>query len=428
MARSCPEVLEKLQSVGAEVLLPQEQWPAHRVNGTLPTAVVCPHREQQLVDVVKVCREGQAVLVAAGGAHQLDQLCATRDDRPVVVVSTRNLKQVVEYTYEDMTITLQAGMSFSELNEITSAFGQHLPVDPPNSESATIGGMVATNTSGPRRLMHGAVAGFVLGGSMVMADGALIHSGARTVKSVAGYDLHKLFVGSHGALGIVTQVTLKLKPIPEDFRIVEIRASGIEDAEHISGQLLRGQTRPSMMELFDSLAARELNRQLAPGQVLLLVGYEDATESVDWQISHLRATSRAHMQALDQEASQDLYRQIVEWPARECDYAFEVIMLGASWSRLMEYCATQRIMAIARVGSGLVYGRGQGQPTWELADQLRRYAGTSGSVRFQTLPQGCSVSRWGPMDQARKWMRAVKEKFDPHSVFPWPGFLGPAVT
>src|SRR6478736_2819398 len=126
------------------------------------------------------------------------------------------------YPARDMTITVQAGVTIARLRDVLKAEGQQLPVDVPFPDRATLGGAVATNASGPRRFGHGTLRDYVIGISVVDDRGEEMKGGGRVVKNVAGYDLMKLYTGSLGTLGIITQLTLKVKPRPEASRWVVI--------------------------------------------------------------------------------------------------------------------------------------------------------------------------------------------------------------
>ena len=130
-------------------------------------------------------------------------------------ISLAEIKRVVDYPARDMTITVDAGLRVSELQELLATEGQRLPIDVPLANRATIGGIVATNTSGPGRFGHGTLRDYVIGISAVDARGRLFSAGGRVVKNVAGYDICKLLVGSLGTLAVITRVTFKLRPVAE---------------------------------------------------------------------------------------------------------------------------------------------------------------------------------------------------------------------
>ncbi|MFK7779245.1 MAG: FAD-binding oxidoreductase, partial [Gimesia sp.] len=135
-------------------------------------------------------------------------------------ICTSQLNKVIDYPIRDMTITVEAGMRIDQLNEIISAEGQRLPIDVPQSNRATLGGVIATNTSGPKRFSSGTIRDYVIGISAIDGKGNLFKSGGRVVKNVAGYDLKKMLVGSLGTLAVISQVSLNLRPKPETMCMV----------------------------------------------------------------------------------------------------------------------------------------------------------------------------------------------------------------
>src|SRR3954454_14472916 len=179
-----------------------------------------PASAADLADIVRrggpACRspaDGTAVYPVGGGT-MLDY--GLPPARPGVAVDLRSLDKVVDFPARDMTITVEAGITIARLDEITRAEGLHLPIDVPDPERATLGGAIACNVSGPRRYGYGTLRDYILGITTVNDRGELVSAGGRVVKNVAGYDLMKLHTGALGTLGVITQVTLKLRPVPEE--------------------------------------------------------------------------------------------------------------------------------------------------------------------------------------------------------------------
>src|SRR5205814_7557519 len=184
------------------------------IDGFGPIPVVEPVTVAEVSGVVRrAAQEGQAIY-PLGGRTMLD--LGLPPGRPGLAVSTTALSQVIDYPARDMTITVQAGITLARLQELLRAENQRLPVDVPQSERATLGGALAVNVSGPRRYGFGTFRDYVIGITVVNDEGHEAKAGGRVVKNVAGYDLCKLHIGALGTLGIITQVTLKLKPRPEE--------------------------------------------------------------------------------------------------------------------------------------------------------------------------------------------------------------------
>jgi glycolate oxidase FAD binding subunit len=132
---------------------------------------------------------------------------------PDVELSTVGLDEIVEHNVGDLTAVLQAGVPLSRAQERFAEAGQMLAIDPPD-KGATVGGVVATNDSGPLRSRYGGIRDLVVGMRVALADGTVAKSGGKVIKNVAGYDLAKLFVGSFGSLGAILEVSVRLHPLP----------------------------------------------------------------------------------------------------------------------------------------------------------------------------------------------------------------------
>ena len=144
---------------------------------------------------------------------------------PDLIVDTAKLNRIIEHEPADLIATAEAGVTLHEFNAELAKRGQWLPLDPPDDGRATLGGVVATGLAGPQRIGYGSPRTFVIGMKVVLADGTQIKAGGRVVKNVAGYDLCKLFTGSYGTLGIITQLTFKLRPLPQSSTTILARGN-----------------------------------------------------------------------------------------------------------------------------------------------------------------------------------------------------------
>jgi glycolate oxidase subunit GlcD len=189
------------------------------------SVIVSPASAEEISEVMKLAsREGWKVLPAGGGTW----LKSKAD----LIVSTQRLNQIIEHEPADLIAVAQAGVKLVDFNAKLVENGQWLPLDPPDDGRATIGGVVATGIGGPQQFGYGRPRGSVIGMKVVLADGSLIKVGGRVVKNVAGYDLCKLFTGSFGSLGIITEVNFKLRPRPA--REATVIAKGtVEDLRKI---------------------------------------------------------------------------------------------------------------------------------------------------------------------------------------------------
>lgn len=232
-----------------------------------------PSSVADLCDLVKRTRAAKHGLYPVGGRTTLD--IGLPPSKPGAACDTTALASVIDYPARDMTITAQAGITVADLQAVLAKEGQWLPIDVASPDRATLGGAVAVNASGPRRYGYGTLRDYVIGISFVTDDSVEVKAGGRVVKNVAGYDLMKLQIGALGTLGVVTQLTLKVKPKPEAAATVTLNCdspalTGVLDA------LAASRTRPVAVEL-----AR------AGDSWAITVGFEEKTAAVKWQVSAL---------------------------------------------------------------------------------------------------------------------------------------------
>lgn len=175
------------------------------------------HRPTSVADAGGLIRQAAAdhhAIYPLGGRTALD--IGVPPSKPGIALDLRGLNAIIDYPAADMTVTVQAGTTVSALQAELAKHKQWLPVDFARSDLATIGGAIAVNASGPRRLGYGTLRDYLIGISFLTDAGEEVKGGGRVVKNVAGYDLMKLHLGALGTLGVITQLTFKVKPVPED--------------------------------------------------------------------------------------------------------------------------------------------------------------------------------------------------------------------
>ena len=236
--------------------------------------------------VARRVAEGHA-LYPQGGSTALDYGGVPR--KPGVAIDLRGLDRVVDYPVADMTITVEAGITLESLRRTLAEHGQRLTLEAPQADRATLGGIFATNASGPRRFALGRARDQIIGVRFVNARGEVIKGGGRVVKNVAGYNLPKLLTGSMGTLGIIAELTLKVWPLPEASALAWIRFRRLADAAQAIDRLNTSGTRPVAIELLNGLAASEVGREwgLPVEDWVVVVGFEDNAQSVAWQTDRL---------------------------------------------------------------------------------------------------------------------------------------------
>lgn len=342
-----------------------------------------------------------------GGATALE--FGTPPARPGVALALTHLNRIVDYPVQDLTITVEAGMTVATLQRTLAAEGQRVPVDVPDAERATLGGALAVDAHGPRRLGYGRFRDWVIGMTTINDRGELCKSGGRVVKNVAGYDLAKLMIGSSGGLGVISQVTLKLQPRPAAtalvaFPIVDIAAT--LDALHAS------QTRPVAVELLNDEAARIVG-ELPAGWVGLVL-FEDNPEAVRWQVEQLakelaRAVTEVPLTMLD---------SLIASPAvAGCELS---ILAGMKPSQVADFVRPLhgvRVHAHALSGIVRVGVPTMDHPAFEsLGRELLSDPARHAIVRRCPTTWKNRLNMWGPPSPAATLVRRVKEQLDPKGV------------
>jgi glycolate oxidase FAD binding subunit len=406
---------------------------ACRIDELALTAVVRPGTAAELGDLVRrAAAEGQAVY-PLGGRTML--AVGRTPDRPGYGADLRSLSAVVDYPARDMTVTVQAGVAVAELQHVLAAERQRLPVDVPRPDRATLGGALAVNVSGPRRYGHGTLRDYVIGISTVNDEGQETKAGGRVVKNVAGYDLCKLHVGALGTLGVITQVTLKVRPLPETDALV---ALGCEAAalEKLLDRLHTSRTRPACVDVLNSAAARAVASASgwAPPDApwVVVVGYEDAAETMAWQVKQLLAeVGPAGVRGLESRAgaaAAPLWRALTELTYPEdARLSFKANLLpGAVASFCLRVAAAwpDALRLHAHAGSGIVRGHFADALTLDHAQailkELHAAAGDGpGNVALPRCPSEWkrALPVWGRPRGDLELMRAVKSQLDPRRLF-----------
>lgn len=206
------------------------------LNGVKPRTVVAPTNVEGVrTTLLQASREGLAVVPWGGGTRQGLGLPPARYD---VALDLSGLNEVVEYEPADLTVTVQAGMTLGKLQTLLAGHNQALALDPPFADQATVGGTLAANLPGPISHRFGGPRERVIGLRAVLVDGSVVHSGGRVVKNVAGYDLARLFVGSLGTLGVITEVSFKLAALPAVAATALCRTPSIDEAIRTAGLIL----------------------------------------------------------------------------------------------------------------------------------------------------------------------------------------------
>jgi glycolate oxidase FAD binding subunit len=397
-----------------------------RIDEFGPLPVVRPTSAAELGQAVRRAADRGQAVYPVGGRTLLGY--GLPPSKPGVALDVRGLSRVLDYPARDMTVTVQAGITLEALQEVLAAENQRLPLDVPQPDRATLGGVLATNSSGPRRYGFGTARDYVIGISVVNSEGQEVKAGGRVVKNVAGYDLCKLYVGSLGTLGVITQVTLKLRPLPERDALLSLPCTA-EKAGALLDRLHASRTRPVCVELLNPAALRHIDRDCGEDCWAVLIGYEDNTDAVTWQVQQLirELCPGQPVSARVGSAAAPLWQRLAEFAGRaEGGLTFKANLRP---SAVAAFCVqanrlAEGVLLQAHAGSGIVLGHLEGDLTARraavLLQSLRELAAAAGG---QVIVLHCpaawkaELSVWGPPRGDVALMRAVKEKLDPRRLF-----------
>jgi FAD/FMN-containing dehydrogenase len=202
-----------------------------------------------------------------------------RDSSRVESVDLSAFRRVVEYHPEDMTVTVEAGMTWPELQASLGEHDQWLPIDPPLPDFWTVRDVLDHALTGPRRCGYGLVRDWVHGLKIIMANGEIIRTGGKVVKNVAGYDLTKLFIGGRGSLGVIVEATFKVLPKPEAEKFAQVRLQKLEQVEDMLAGIADSNLTPAVLDVHNVPTAGE------PPGVWVVIGFAGAREDVEEQIA-----------------------------------------------------------------------------------------------------------------------------------------------
>ncbi|MCH1626988.1 glycolate oxidase subunit GlcD [Fredinandcohnia quinoae] len=215
----------------------------------MPDAVISPRNKEEISKIVQVCNEYNIPIVPRGsGTNLCAGTCPTEGG---IVLLFKLLNKIVEIDEENLTVTVQPGVITLDLTKAVEAKGLFYPPDPSSMKISTIGGNINENSGGLRGLKYGVTRDYVIALEIVLANGEIIRTGGKLAKDVAGYDLTRLFVGSEGTLGIITEATLKLIPLPETKKTILAQYQDLEAAAKTVSKIIANKIIPTTLEFLD---------------------------------------------------------------------------------------------------------------------------------------------------------------------------------
>jgi glycolate oxidase FAD binding subunit len=397
------------------------------------TKTESPATAAELVAVVRQCIALRTPIYPLGGGTALDYGLPPKV--PGIGLSLANLSRVVDYPARDMTVTVEAGIRVADLQKLLAAERQRLPIDAPQAEQATLGGVIATNTSGPRRYANGTLRDYVIGISAVDGHGTAFKAGGRVVKNVAGYDFCRLLVGSLGTLAVITQVTLKVKPLPEQSAFVVVPFDDLNHAELLIAALSQSRTAPAAIDLLLGPAWNgdpALGDHFSGERGFIAVGLEGTKPEVNWMIATLRAemsnaAAKTSPREVPIQETEALWHRLTDFPAtQDAALALKLCIPPSRVTAMLElllaadpHCSIQ-----AHAGNGILIARFAEFSSTAISKILigslqpaaQRIHGSVTVLRAANPVELTHQAAWGVLGDSAMLMEAVKRQFDPHGL------------
>jgi glycolate oxidase FAD binding subunit len=402
------ETAASLVGVGAT----REGSAGDAVDGVVPRIVVEPSTVEQTGAVVQWASRDKLAMLVRGAGTKLDW--GAVPDRIDLVLSTARLNAVVAHRHGDLTATVQSGATLAGANQALAAHRQWIPLDPPFISSATIGGIVATNDSGPRRHRYGVPRDLIIGVEFLRTDGLMAKGGGIVVKNVAGYDLPRLLTGSFGTLGVIVTATFKLYPLTAGSRTLIVELPKASDLGALTATFLASHLTPTSLEF-------------ATHPLKMMIRFESIDVSVAQQAEHamkLVAERGFAAEALTGQDEADLWDGYDFFDSAD-GALVKVSTLPSDLARTLDeierLAAGAIYHAAGRAGAGvfLLHIPGDVSLQKRIVEGLRGILlpGRGSAVVIRAPRElKAQLDVWGPLGDGLGLMKAVKQQFDPAGV------------
>jgi glycolate oxidase FAD binding subunit len=391
---------------------------------TPPACLVYPATQAELAEVVACAARDRLPMLIFGSGSKLHW--GGLAEGVEVVISTARLSRLVDHAVGDLTVTAEAGMRLTDLQATLQQTSQFLAIDPAYATVATLGGLMATADTGALRQRYGGVRDMLIGFSYVRSDGEAGKAGGRVVKNVAGYDLMKLFTGSYGTLGVISQVTFRIYPQPPTTGTVVLSgtASAIASANRT---LLASALTPTATALIDAQTVNDLAIGSGMG---LVTRFQSSSTSVEKQSKQLLQVGQAlELQGmiLSEADERTLWQQLRERMEDSPNLSTITCKIGLYPAQAIELLTYLETLA-ATHAAGVIYSS-SGIGTLRFSDplprvhtlsEIRQFCQARGgflTVLAAPLAYKQQMETWGYPGNALDVMKRLKHQFDSHNLF-----------
>ncbi|HEX3371846.1 MAG TPA: FAD-binding oxidoreductase, partial [Candidatus Acidoferrales bacterium] len=411
---------------------------AREVCGVRPSAVVAPADAVQISEIVRFAVAEKLAIIPTGGCTKLE--IGSPPSRYDVALDLSRLNHLLAYDPKDLTLGVEPGVRIADLLAALGEQKQFVPLAVPFAERATVGGIVATNSSSPLRHAYGAVRDFCLGMEFVTGEGAQAKSGGRVVKNVTGYDLHKLLIGSLGTLAIITRVNFRTFPLPQAQKTFIASFSGPEAAFEFCRSIAHSVLTPQFVEVADPSAGQlifsgQAFERIQPDRwsaIVTAAGQPAVVERYAQVLGHLAAAvSAAEFLPVEDDAHLVLFERLREFPRLALEAVPNAAIFRLSALPTAMPLLIEKLNAIAKQfgadaatltrASGIVYAvfAAQDSATFDslskTVPEVFRACGQpeiQASAMLEWCPQQLKTAPevvWGPVRPDVELMRRVKQ-------------------
>jgi len=444
-----PPFKEIISIVGENYIFDQSsELEAYFVDGKKPKLVVFPNTVEEISEIIKVANRDSLAIIPWGGGTKIS--LGNLPERVDVILGTTRLNQVLEHYDSDLVATTECGITLKDFQTALKEKNQTLPIDPPHlHRGATVGGIIATNDSGPKRLRYGTIHGtlreLILAIKVIRPDGNISKGGAKVVKSVAGYDLPKLYVGSLGTIGIIAEATFRLYPIPECSQTYLVKFPNLKSAHDAVLSILDSPVTPTCLEIINDNLKKfineKINLNLESNGVALATRIESVEKAVKSQVSKLQEICSKHSGdgiLVENELEDGLWNEIREfsWTKAEnektvCKASVLVTDIPKVFEKVKDLSKNSalEILASARAGNGVLIISLDGEIS-KLIEAIISLRDLVNSLRGTLIIQEAPVTLksemdvWGDMGSSLYIMKKLKSQFDPNCIMNPGRFIG----
>ncbi len=409
------------------------------IDGLAPQVVVTPSNVDELAAVMSSAHEQGMAVAPWGGGTRMD--LGNPISRLDVVADLTRINNMVQHDAADLTVTVEAGITLSDLQRTLAAQGQFLAVDVAMPDNATIGGILASGASGPLKWHYGNPRDLAIGMKVVQADGRIVKSGGQVVKNVSGYDMARLHIGSIGTLGIIAEVSFKLTPMPRQESTILVAFDSVSSCYGAAMSIFNSDVMPLSLTAFDANANQFGEFTSATGSAFLAIrlGGRPRTlarfEKETLKLCH--QSSPLSVEQVDSVGMGDLWRNLTDFGWSKDAYPEAMARVSVLPSKAVDVASQLGEAQELEFAVVSQPGYGTSQVCWfgdgslaAISTVLSNASEAVGKLGGHMIIERCpteakaNIDMWGDAGDTVKIMRSLKEQYDPKSIINPGRFMG----